>query len=612
VGTVAGRWSHSASEFRRFVFALAIFCIIPPTLLACFVITVDPYYVFGSPSLPRINAVRPQYDAHVLTAKPYQVRRVRPGAASLGSSTVEVGIDPRHPGWSGSRTFNFALPSSTSYEVMLSFMHAQVLGRPLKQAVVGLDFFGYNIFFARNQEQQEARFAGEGAAAFADFLTEELNKRPPSKPHAVQRPDPSAWQEALYLVVNADVAAAIARMEFRSGREHYEVAGRAEGRIGGTVPAEWDESGYLQVNPDVGYAMSLGSFISGYHHYLAAGRAEGRVGGFQPSNWDEAGYLAVNPDARIRIALGDYRNGYVHYAAVGRKQGLLGGFAPATPIEALRLRWPWLNKAMFQLNESWQMVFSTTVVRDAVATVRSQDVPAVFDELGMRVWRGQDDVIRSTGGNGTMFRNIILGGRWYLWLRPPKFMYCFTNADTGMTMFDPYRFMLRRAHAEGTDLRLYVTPLHAAVRQLLVALGLGERYEFWLRELVRLNEEEALRAGRPPFPLWDFSTVNTITSEAIPQADDPTPMKWFWEYSHFRKATGDLILDRILDYRDPARRLPADFGVPLSPVDIGAHVADSKAGLAAWAAANPDRSADIMKAARDPKGENRQAEASCW
>ena len=84
-------------------------------------------------------------------------------------------------------------------------------------------------------------------------------------------------------------------------------------------------------------------------------------------------------------------------------------------------------------------------------------------------------------------------------MTPPKFSYCFTNSETGMTLFDPFRFMLRRAYAEGTDLRLYMTPLHAAVRKLVGAIGLDQRYEFWLKEIVRINEEEAARAKRPAF-----------------------------------------------------------------------------------------------------------------
>jgi hypothetical protein len=96
-------------------------------------------------------------------------------------------------------------------------------------------------------------------------------------------PAPS-WNEALYLAINPDVAAAVARKEFKSGREHYEVAGRAERRQGGFVPGDWDEAQYLRVNEDVAAAVSAGTFVSGYHHYLAAGRTEGRRGGFQPGH----------------------------------------------------------------------------------------------------------------------------------------------------------------------------------------------------------------------------------------------------------------------------------------------------------------------------------------
>lgn len=97
--------------------------------------------------------------------------------------------------------------------------------------------------------------------------------------HLVQ---PPPFDEKLYLAVNPDVAAAIQRREFRSGREHYLLAGRAEKRSGAFVPPEWNEADYLKRNPDVAGAVASGIFISGYHHYLAAGKAEKRLGGFPP------------------------------------------------------------------------------------------------------------------------------------------------------------------------------------------------------------------------------------------------------------------------------------------------------------------------------------------
>lgn len=87
------------------------------------------------------------------------------------------------------------------------------------------------------------------------------------------------WNEELYLVINPDVAAEVSKTTFSSGREHYEVAGRAEQRQGGWVPTNWDEELYLKLNTDVARAVFKGQFLSGYHHYLAAGAVEGRPGG---------------------------------------------------------------------------------------------------------------------------------------------------------------------------------------------------------------------------------------------------------------------------------------------------------------------------------------------
>jgi hypothetical protein len=54
------------------------------------------------------------------------------------------------------------------------------------------------------------------------------------------------------------------------------------------------------------------------------------------------------------------------------------------------------------------------------------------------------------------------------------------------------------------------------------------RYEFWLKELVRIKKEAAL-AGQIAAATWDFSDPNAITRERIPAAGDLTPMRWFWE-----------------------------------------------------------------------------------
>ena len=108
-----------------------------------------------------------------------------------------------------------------------------------------------------------------------------------------------------------------------------------------------------------------------------------------------------------------------------------------------------------------------------------------------------------------------------------------------------------------------------------------------------------------------FGYANTITSEPIPAAEDITPMRWYWDYSHYRQEAGDLMLDRIFDYRDPTRALPDDFGTRLTGQNIDAHLARSKSRLADWVAANTELASQIVAAAKIRR-QNRQAEATCW
>ena len=556
IARAAARDPQAALSFRRFVVMLLGLIPLPPLLLGAFVVAVDVYCVFGSPSWRGINAVRPYYETNIFSAKLYQVRRIQPAAVALGSSRVEVGLDPRHPGWADAHTFNFGLPGSTSYEVMLAFLHAQSVGQPLKQAVIGLDFFGFNIFFPRSRSQQEAPFGRNATRAFADFLTDELARRPRSQGIA-------------------------------KGADHATAATAIS-------------------------VSDTGAKAAQVRHFMPAAPGAEREDTSPPRDWSEIGYIAANPEARIEIALGAFSSGYLHYVAVGRDLGFLGGLPPADAFEALRLWQPRLNSTLLYVNEIVRLVFSRATLKSSILTVLRQSMPAPFDDAGVRLFRGQEDVLRRLGGTGHLIRSGLGSGAWGPWLNAPRFMYCFTNADTGLTTFDAFRFMLRQAYAEGTDLRMFVTPVHAVARVLQQGLGIGERYEFWLRELVRINEQEAALVGKPPLPLWDFSDPNTITREPIPSSTDLTPMRWFWEQSHYRKITGDLVLDRVLGYTGRERPLPMDFGVRLTGANVDAHITRARSELAAWAAANSDLVSPIVRAAQSLKTLNRQSEATCW
>ena len=218
-------------------------------------------------------------------------------------------------------------------------------------------------------------------------------------------------------------------------------------------------------------------------------------------------------------------------------------------------------------------------MHDAIATIFRQSEPAEFDDAGMRVWQSREEVIRKLGGNGVPLHRRLSSGGGSPWLVPPKvhpLLHQFRNAASrlfdSVSLHAPPRICRRHGSAPVRD-----TQPDAAIRVLLDALGLGERYEFWLKELVRINESEAARAGRQPLPLWDFSAPNTITREPIPAIGDLTPMRWYWEL--FALPQGDRR-----SYSRPHLRLPRtlaplpdDFGVALTGQNIDAHLARSRA-----------------------------------
>jgi hypothetical protein len=150
-----------------------------------------------------------------------------------------------------------------------------------------------------------------------------------------------------------------------------------------------------------------------------------------------------------------------------------------------------------------------------------------------------------------------------VWRPPPDQRFCFTRPGQPNTM-DTFQELVRVARLSGADVRFYLEPLHSRMMLALQDAGLWPQFEDWKRGIVKILAEDAQRSGNPQFPLWDFSGFNTITNEHIPGVEDKTTrMQWFWEPSHYKKETGDLILDRVLDYHATDRIAPADFGTRL-------------------------------------------------
>jgi Ca2+-binding RTX toxin-like protein len=132
-----------------------------------------------------------------------------------------------------------------------------------------------------------------------------------------------SFNEDFYLAANPDVAAAVSAGLLSSGQQHYELYGRAEGRMASAPMFTADEIGfdenlYLSTNPDVAQAVTDGVLDSAYEHYYLYGQYEGR----DPNVlFDSDWYLANNPDVAAAVASGVLRSAAQHYALYGAAEG---------------------------------------------------------------------------------------------------------------------------------------------------------------------------------------------------------------------------------------------------------------------------------------------------
>ena len=103
-----------------------------------------------------------------------------------------------------------------------------------------------------------------------------------------------------------------------------------------------------------------------------------------------------------------------------------------------------------------------------------------------------------------------------------------------------------------------------------MAKGLWDIWEDWKIMIAAINEEEAARAGKEPFPLLDFSGYNRFTTETIPNlAGVENELQFFWDPGHYRQLLGQYVFDAALGgppVGDP------DFGVVVNSTNMPAHL----------------------------------------
>lgn len=144
-----------------------------------------------------------------------------------------------------------------------------------------------------------------------------------------------------------------------------------------------------------------------------------------------------------------------------------------------------------------------------------------------------------------------------------------TNPETyGAFHYSPerlelFRAMLQRCQSEGTEVVVFIPPVHALQLETIRLAKLWPAFEQWKRDLTALVATENSTTA-----LWDFSGYSGARAEIVPESDDKsTRMKWYIDSSHFTPELGRILLARVF-LAAPTQIPPDDFGVRLTPDNV--------------------------------------------
>ncbi|NQX88046.1 MAG: hypothetical protein HRT77_05235 [Halioglobus sp.] len=96
----------------------------------------DPYGIWGPIDVERLN--RNQQVFFLRLSKPFQIARIKPTAAIIGSSRSGP-IDPQNPAWRGETPYNLSLHGLTVYEMKRFIEHAIAQGT-LRKLLIAIEF----------------------------------------------------------------------------------------------------------------------------------------------------------------------------------------------------------------------------------------------------------------------------------------------------------------------------------------------------------------------------------------------------------------------------------------------------------------------------------------
>lgn len=227
-------------------------------------------------------------------------------------------------------------------------------------------------------------------------------------------------------------------------------------------------------------------------------------------------------------------------------------------------RGKWLQK----WRDLFSSLFSIDALRSSLRTIRKQkENPGMID-----VHQYNAERVFNAGGHRQMFRameaSIFSGynGPIHVCQKPLAEI-----KDVEIESAIYFEKIIELAYENNIDLYIYISPVHARLYEANCMVGKSPITENMKRAVVKIVENKANKYSSDPYPVWDFSGYNSITTEKVTgKGDKVSVMKWYWEGSHYTHETAEIIFNKILSDTD----VYDDFGVKLTFDNIDKHLND--------------------------------------
>ncbi|MDY7003051.1 MAG: hypothetical protein SWX82_03510 [Cyanobacteriota bacterium] len=144
-----------------------------------------------------------------------------------------------------------------------------------------------------------------------------------------------------------------------------------------------------------------------------------------------------------------------------------------------------------------------------------------------------------------------------------------TSYKLSASLLDELKKIVDLCEKNQIKLISYISPSHATQWEIIRSSNQWSIFEEWKRKVVKIT------------PVFDFSGYSSITMEPIHNY-----MENYTENSHYTPKVGNLVLGRILSYKE--EDIPGDFGVLINPENIESHLTKIRQDREIWAKSNPD------------------------